>query len=208
MRSACLCWHKLSAGWLASGRLPAVTFTMRVRWLYCEGATPLRIPPHVPKPTLRWRIDARGGLECPRLFPLTHRQSDISCPFSRVFFFFSSHPICFNFGDGFYICSRSLLWVCVNNKPPGYRNIGISCRKHVLRQYTIFCLGSLCLKAWYLDVRAQNHIMNYKILGYLPEFHLSIDSGYLANVHCTLQISLYLFTLETYVCHDLFKTWI
>lgn len=102
MHSVCLCWHKLSAGWLATGRLPAVTSTIRVRWLYCKGATLLRIPPHIPKPTLRWRIDARGGL-------LLALISAASLPLSLLFWnFSSSHPICFVFRDSFYICSRSL----------------------------------------------------------------------------------------------------
>lgn len=98
MHSVCLCWHKLSAGWLVSGRLPAVTSTMRVRWLYCECATPLCIPPHIPKHTLRWRIDARGGLECPPGCSPSLADRLISAAslplFLNFFNFSSSQPIC------------------------------------------------------------------------------------------------------------------
>jgi len=90
MLSVCLCWHKLSAGWLASGRLPAVTFTMRVRCPYCEDATPLCIPPHILKPTVSHPQVKNRGIKCPRL----SLHSLIQTFLNKLL---SSHPICFIF---------------------------------------------------------------------------------------------------------------
>ncbi len=91
MLSVCLCWHKLSAGWLVSGRLPAVTFTMRVRWPYCEDATPLCIPPHIPKPTESHPQVKNRGLKCPGC------PSSLSSKHLYVYQLPSSHSICFIF---------------------------------------------------------------------------------------------------------------
>ncbi len=98
MLSVCLCWHKLSAGWLASGRLPAVTFTMRVRWPYCEDATPLCIPPHIPKPTESHPQVKNRGLKCPGCpSSLSSKHFYISCILHT--------PSASTFWHRFYSCS-------------------------------------------------------------------------------------------------------
>ncbi len=127
MLSVCLCWHKLSAGWLVSGRLPAVTFTMRVRWPYCEDATPLCIPPHIPKPTEFHPQVKNRGLKCPGC------PSSLSSKYLYVYQLPSSHSICFIFLT--QILQLFSLWACIKNKPPGCGNSVYNVWNHALRQY-------------------------------------------------------------------------
>ncbi len=136
MLSVCLCWHKLSAGWLVSGRLPAVTFTMRVRWPYCEDATPLCIPPHIPKPTESHPQVKNRGLKCPGC------PSSLSSKYLYVYQLPSSHSICFIFLT--QILQLFSLWACIKNKPPGCGNSVYNVWNHTLRQYDYVSSQVLC----------------------------------------------------------------
>lgn len=158
MLSVCLCWHKLLAGWLASGRLPAVTFTMRVRWPYCEDATPLCIPPHIPKPTESHPQVKNRGLKC------SGCPSSLSSKHLYVYQLPSSHPICFIFLT--QILQLFSLWVCIKNKPPGCENSVYNVWNHSLRPYDYFVSQSFMwdlISTFPMSELKKKHVMHLMI---------------------------------------------